>query len=528
MKPVSGMRQALLGAVWLSATGYLAFALNFGLNLLLARLLFPKDFGQFALAGSLAEILSIVTGFSFSQGIIQMQDAPGVVETAYVLSLRLYAGLLAGGAALAALMSPHYPGVFIPLFFALFAVRNLSVISYVYSAHLERAFLYNPLAVIRILAAALSIALTLALARAGAGVWSLLGREAALSVVALVGVRIACGWRYRGGYNPETARRLWEFGRRMFVARALDVIWYRGDTALLGLLAGTVSLGFYDRGRYLAEFGHYVVSFAAVQVAFPVYARLQGQGAALTYAYRLSHGLLVRLLLPLCIWLALFPGELVGLLYGAGVRWTETAQILPWLAIFGFLFPVVENIKVLLTGIGCLRAAVSVRLAHVVVALPLLVPAIHLWGPRGAAGVMVLSELAGLAVGYRALRAQVGSLYLEGYVRPVLAAAAAGIAVAGARSLHLLPWVGRLGFAANLAAAAGLYVIGLLLVDRAELQELLWALVSGFRGETPAGLASQPGPIAATAAGSAGAPRAAAGGNGERRLPLPVAPEDPP
>ena len=484
------IRRALLGAVWLSATGYLAFLLNFGLNLLLARLLFPKDFGQFALAGSLAEILSIVTGFSFSQGVIQMQDAPGIVETAYVLSLRLYGALFLGGVALAAALRPHFPGPFIPLFVGLFAVRNLSVISYVFSATLERSFHYNQISRVRLASVLLSIVAALVLARAGAGVWSLLGREFVLSAVTLVGFIVLSGWRYRGGYNVETARGLWRFGWQMFVTRALETIWYRGDTALLGIMAGTLTLGFYDRGRYLAEFGHYVVSFAAVQVAFPVYARLAGRRDALTYAYRQSHGLLIRFMLPALIWLALFPREIVGLLYGAGVRWSETAAILPWLAAFGFVFPVVENIKVLLTGIGRLRDGMWLRLVQAAVALPLLVPAIRIAGPYGAGAVMFVSELAGLAVGYRALRREVASLYLGGYVRPAVAAIIAGGGVAALRGLHLLPWVGRTGYAANLAAVAAVYVVCLFLIDRQQLQEHLWALLSGLRGEVPAELAA--------------------------------------
>ncbi|HET7265953.1 MAG TPA: oligosaccharide flippase family protein [bacterium] len=505
------IRRALLGVVWLSATGYFAFVLNFGLNLLLARLLFPKDFGQFALAGSLAEILSIATGFSFSQAIIQMQNAPGVADTAYVLSVRLYAALVVGGAVLAAVLRPHFPGIFIPLFFALFVVRNLSVISYVYSATLERTFQYNQISRVRLISVVLSIVAALALARAGAGVWSLLGRELILSGVTLVGFRVVSRWRYRGGYNLETARELWRFGWQMFVARALETIWYRGDTALLGVLAGTVTLGFYDRSRYLAEFGHYVVSFAAVQVAFPVYASLAGRREALTYAYRLSHGLLVRLMFPALIWLALFPREIVGLLYGAGVRWAETAAILPWLAAFGFIFPVAENIKVLLTGIGRLRDAVWMRLVQVLVALPLLVPAIKVGGPYAAGAVMFLSELAGLIVGYRALRREVTSLYLDGYWRPALAAVIAGGSVAALRAAHLVPWVGRIGYAANLAAAAAVYLVCLALIDRQQLQEHLWSLLAGFRGETPAAWNGMPNGAAGPAEGD---------GRDDRVLPL--------
>jgi O-antigen/teichoic acid export membrane protein len=484
------IRRALLGVVWLSATGYFTFLLNFGLNLLLARLLFPKDFGQFALAGSLAEIISIATGFSFSLAIIQMRDAPDVEDTAYVLSRRLYAAIVLGGAVLSVALRPHFPGVFIPLFFALLVVRNMSVMSYVYSATLEREFEYNPISRVRFASVLLSIVVALAMARAGAGVWSLLGRELTLSVVTLAGFQRLSGWRYRGRYNPATARDLWRFGWQMFVTRALETIWYRGDMALLGIIAGTLTLGYYDRGRYLAEFGHYIVSFAAVQVAFPVYASLAGRREALTYTYRLSHGLLVRLMLPALIWLALFPRELVGLLYGAGVRWYETAGILPWLAAFGFVFPIAENIKVLLTGIGRIREAMTMRLVQTLVALPLLVPVILRWGPYGAGTVMFVSELAGLVAGYRVLRREVTNLYLDGYVRPGIAAVIAGGGVAALRAVHFLPWTGRTGYAANLAASAVVYLVCLILIDRRQLLEHLWALLSGFRGERPPAFAA--------------------------------------
>ena len=305
-------------------------------------------------------------------------------------------------------------------------MRNLTLFSYVYSAQLEKQLVYHQLSVVRLVTAVLAMVVTLAMARAGAGVWSLLGREVVLSGAALVGNRLASRWRYHGGYNPETALRLWRFGWQMFVTRGLETLWYRADTALLGILGGTVVLGFYDRGRYLAEFGHYIVSFGAVQVAYPVYARLQGRPEAVAYAYRLTHGFLVRLMFPVLIWLLLFPRELVGLLYGAGQRWDETAAILPWLAVFGFLYPIADNVKVLLIGIGRIRDAVKFRVVQLCVTLPLLAPAILHWGAPGAGAVMTLSEIVGLGSSYLSLRAEIGSLALGGYLRPAIAAAVGG------------------------------------------------------------------------------------------------------
>src|SRR5579875_5911 len=485
MKPLGGARRALAGAAWLSGASYLSFLLNFGLNLLLVRLLFPKDFGQFALAGSLAELLSLVTGASLPQGVIQMWGAPKIVETAYVLSLKLYGMLMLGGALVALLASAHFPGRFVPLFFTLLAVRNISVISYVYSALLERRLDYYPIALVRLSATLASVIVTLVLAHAGAGVWSLLGREAVLSVITFLGMRIASGWRYSGGYDRETARRLWEFGRQMFVGRALETLWYRSDTVILGILAGTASLGFYDRARYLGELGHYAVSLGAVQVAYPVYSSLQHDRGTLSYTYKLSHGLLVRLLCPYLLWLMLFPRELVSVLYGSGERWSGVALILPWFAIFGFLFPLVDNLKVLLTGVGRLRAAVCLRFAQVLLTLGLLVPAVRLAGAQGAAAVMMLSQIGGLVIGYRGIHDLVLDLNIRSYIRPLVCAALAGGAVAIVRGLHVLAWKGRLGDAATLFIVGCLYVVCLLLVDREQLREQVGAIVNRFKGSAP-------------------------------------------
>jgi hypothetical protein len=101
---------------------------------------------------------------------------------------------------------------------------------------------------------------------------------------------------------------------------------------------------------------------------------------------------------------------------------------------------------------------------------------------------MGMSEIAGLWMAYTALRRHVIHLSLHLYARPAAAAVAAAGIVAAARGLHLLPWTGRMGYAANLGAAAGLYLAGLLLIDRTLLQEFLGAVLSALRGETPAAL----------------------------------------
>jgi len=481
----NGIRRALLGATWLSIGGYLTYLLNFGANLVLARLLFPKDFGTFALAVSAVELLSILSGFSFSQGIIQMGDEEDIVETAFLLTLWTSGALLLLGMIISLVLRVYYQADFAILFLSLFVVRIFSLFTYVYSARLERELHYSVLSQIRVVAAVLGVAVAVVMALRGTGVWSLFDREMVTTVVTLGALMVVTRWVPHWRYNPATARRLWVFGYQIFLARTLESIWYRSGTFLLGVLGGVQALGFYDRARYLAELGHYVVSFGAVQVAFPVYARLQAETERLSEAYRLTHYFLIRLMYPMLIWVALFPREILSVLYGA--RWLSAAPVLQWLALYGFLFPIIDNIKVLLTGIGRLKEAVWVRVWQTAVTVVVLAVAIPPWGARGVAAAVTLGDLAALGAGYVFLSSSVRDLALGSYVRPTIAAGTVAIGVEGARHFHLLGAADRLAQIGYIGVAGILYCVMLFLVDGTEMQKNVSTLLRGLRRESAAG-----------------------------------------
>mgnify|MGYP001279911148 CR=1 FL=1 len=475
----NGLRRALLGATWLSVGGYLTYLLNFAANLVLARLLFPRDFGAFALAVSSVELLSILAGFSFSQGIIQMGAEDDIVDTAFMLTLWTSGALFLIGGIAFLVIRVAYHADFAVLFFSLFVLRIVSLFTYVYSAQLERELHYSALSQIRVVAAVLGAAAALFMAARGAGVWSLFDRELATTIVTFAGLIAATRWVPRFRYNRETARALWIFGYQIFLARTLESVWYRSGSFLLGVFGGVLSLGFYDRARYLAELGQYVVSFGAVQVAFPVYARLQSNVDQLSEAYRLTHYFLIRLMYPMLICVALFPREILSVLYGT--RWLEAAPVLRWLAVYAFLFPIIDNIKVLLTGIGRLREAVWVRVWQAAVTIAVSAIAIPYWAAKGVAAAATLGDLAALAAGYIFLRTSVHDLALGSYVRPTIAGVAAGAAIEAARHFHLLGGTDRLAQIGYIGGACILYCVILFMVDGEEMQKNLGTILRGLR-----------------------------------------------
>jgi len=426
----STARRALIGATWLTAGGYISFALNFGANILLARLLFPQDFGLFALIASVVEILLLPAGLSFSQGIIQMAGEPEIEDTAYRMTLRLGAVLgLIGVVSAVVMWSWRGPAVGI-LLLAVFGVRLITTLSYVYSAQLEREFRYRGLSALRAVGAAASVAAASLLAWSGAGVWSLVAREGVAILVTYAGVRRLTGWRYAGRTNPQTAQRLVRFAVRMLATRIFEVANYRADILLVGAIAGTVALGFYDRARLLAELGYYAVSFAAVQVAFPLYARFQDDPARVAASFGLIHYFLIRAMAPVMLVMVVLPRELLAFLFGP--RWEPAAGAMRWLAGYALCLPILDNVKVLLTGVGRLNDVVRIKIVQVLTILPALILFVPRWGIDGAAAAATLSAAVGLAAAYGALRRYLPAFSLHTYLRPALAAAAAaGLVVVG-------------------------------------------------------------------------------------------------
>lgn len=470
----STARRAVVGATWLTLGGYLSFLLNFAVSLLLVRLLFPEDFGTFALVSAVVELLSLLAGLAFSQGIIQMPEEPGIEDTAYRLTVWLCLALLGVGGVAGAVAWMVRGGRFGLLVLVVFGARLMTTLSYVYSAQLEREFRYRSLSVIRLLSAVAGLAVVLVLAAKGAGVWSLVGREVALITVTYVGIRAATPWRYGGGYDARTARRLFAFATRIFATRALEVINFRADALLLGLLVGTVALGFYDRARFLAELGHYAVSFAAVQVAFPLYARFKNDPARLAAAYRIIHYFLIRLMLPVALVMTLLPRELVIVLFGS--RWDQAVPALRWLAGYAFLLPILDNTKVLLTGMGHLGDAMRIRLVQVLTVIPALIALIPRWGAPGAAGAMTLGSITGAITAFSALRRHQSDLILRIHAAPLASAVLAAAALLLSQRTWLAGWAPRPGSAAALVLIGAVYTGGLVVLEYGELSRHLQIL----------------------------------------------------
>ena len=343
-------KKAISGAVWMSGISYVGFAVNFGIQLILVRLLVPEDFGIFVIGLSIAEILFIFFSFSFSMAVIQIHKAEDLFDTAFYLSLLSGFVILIIGGIISLLLSPYYPLQSIIAFFILCAIQPIQGCSSIYSASMEKELQFKKNALVRGVATNLSGFVAVFLAYMGFGVWSLVGREIFSAILMFFGMRAVSNYRFGKKFNKNTAKRIFDFAYKRVFVRGLEIIFFRVPLFFIGTFAGPKTLGLFSQVYYLANLPNTMLSPVVQTVAFATYSKVQDDKDKLSKGFYITNFFLARILLAVVLVVYLFPSNILGFLYGS--KWLEASEIFKYLSIYTLIVPIFINAIIFTLSIG--------------------------------------------------------------------------------------------------------------------------------------------------------------------------------
>ena len=366
-------KKAILAVFWNTFGNYIGFGISFISQLILIRILFPQDFGIFALATSIFEIFSILTSWSFSVAVIQMPEEDDLFDTAFYLSMLNGIILLILTLIISFSLNYYYPNIKeLPLVFIYIGLcRAVSYISAIYIAHLEKNLKYKSISISRSIISVLSVFVAVISAIFGFGIWALVIRELISSFFNLIVFKVISKWTFKWKYNQELAKRLLTFSSKVLLSRGLEGAFYKIDSFLLGLIGGINILGYYSQSRYLADISHALSAPGTAIAAVPVYSKLQNEPGKLKEASRLYNYFLIRIMIPVSLIFLLFSDQVVLFLFGE--KWLSASVPLKGLFLFPILVPVFENLKALLYGIGRIGTVAKIRLLQILISIPLLI-----------------------------------------------------------------------------------------------------------------------------------------------------------
>lgn len=333
-------RKALRGLLWSGGTYVGERALVFVAMLLLARLLVPADFGVVAFALAVLHLLEYLADLGLGAALIYRSDAhdPAVSSTAFWIgilgALVLTAACFVGAPLLADLGSEPR---LVPLFRVLSFQFLFTALGKTHEYRLRRSLEFGKLFVPVLLGSLTKGAVSVVLAAADGGAWSLIIAQLAGALVRSIALWKVHPWRPRPTVSTRHVAPILGFGLGIVAVGFLGQAAKNFDYVVVGAKLGTVALGFYYLAFRLPELVIMSAFRIGNEVLFPFYARLKDDGVSppmkeLRDGYLQTVRLAASVAFPAAFGMAALATPLVTVLFGE--QWRPSATPLAFIAVW--------------------------------------------------------------------------------------------------------------------------------------------------------------------------------------------------
>ncbi len=285
VRDADSQRHALThGVRWTAAAQALTAILNFGVVIVLARMLVPADFGLLAMATAIISIVTALQTLGTHGPLIQREEiTPALIDTVFLLNLVLGILLMGGLILTAPLLADLYRT---PEVEPLIQVIALSLVLYSFSgvpgALLYRRMQFGFVALTDTLGAIVYAVVAVALAWSGHGVWSLVIAMLCAATLEAICLLWAARFRPRARFSWPELRGIARYSANMTGVNLLHLSLRNADSLIIGRWLGPGALGLFGMAtRFTRQPVEMFVSAVLEPVLFPAYSRMQ-QDDALT------------------------------------------------------------------------------------------------------------------------------------------------------------------------------------------------------------------------------------------------------
>ncbi len=302
--------------------------------IVLARLLSPAEMGVGTIALGVVQVLIVPVEILFQDALIQhpeVEDAHFDTAFTFTLALAVSMFLLACAGAGALAWFVNAPGIG-----TVFIAMSLSIlpmgVGTIMAARQRRDLEFRSLALRSLVGRLGGAAVGIGVAVYGGGVWALVAQQVLLVAFAAVVLWLMATRRPRLRFSMRHFHDLIGFGLRSVLVMSVQVSVPRVFTLLAGSLLGAASVGYITIAFRAVDMLRDVVAGAVVQLALPLFGRMQGEADGLRSAYAEAVSLTCLIGFPLFVGLSACAPDVVALLFGP--QWQPSV---PYVALFGVL-----------------------------------------------------------------------------------------------------------------------------------------------------------------------------------------------
>ncbi|MBN1237507.1 MAG: oligosaccharide flippase family protein [Gammaproteobacteria bacterium] len=369
--------------------------LNLLTNLVLARILFPEDFGIVALAAAYVAVVEGLTLLPMDQALIRFRDpSRSLYDTAWTLSaLRgavIAAAMVASAAPASILMAEdrlEAVVVVLALKPLIAGIQNPRFIDF------EKSLVFSKSFLLHVGTKAVMAAVTIGFAVALRSYWALIIGQLAAAAVQVVWSFVLKPFRPRFGMTG--VRALFAFSAWLWGTSILRTLNLQADKFLIGAMLSTSAVGLYYLGTTLSETLIGSLTSPLVRALYPGFALIADQLDKLRKNVLEASSVVAAIVLPLGMGVALIAEEFVQVVLGD--RWVATIPIIEVLVPLFALSSLTSVTDPVVMARGRTRLLFYRACAMLVIRVGAIVPGIVYFGLMGAVYGWAASHVAYLA-----------------------------------------------------------------------------------------------------------------------------------
>ncbi len=431
---------------------------NFLINIVLARLLVPEDFGLIAMVMIFYEIAYTFVESGFTEALVREKEISEADKSTtfifnFIAALVLYA-ILFFAAPLIARFFEH------EILIGIIRILGLNLIiesfAIIQGAILIQQIDFKTLAKTRLAAILISATVAIFMALKGFGVWSIVAKYGLSSLVTVIVLTLITRWRPTPHFSRESFNRLFGFGSKIFLRAMIDKFFLHIYNLIIGKYFAAAMLGFYSQAAQLKNTVILTLFQTVHKVTYPVLAKLQDDVTRLKDGYRKVLKMNSFVIFPIMVTMVVLAKPIIVTLIG--LKWLPAVPFLQLLCLASLTHHFIQiNINMLLV-VGRPDLSLKLEIVHKVAITIAILIGIQ-YGIYGLVISQVVSAYIGMFINSLYSKKLLNYSLLE-QVTDVLPSLVFTAIMGGALLLmgHFLPYTGRLQLAISLPLAAGIYL----------------------------------------------------------------------
>lgn len=328
-------KQATIGILWAGISQFSTQFFRFAVTIILARLLFPEDFGLIGLAAIFIGVVTTVNELGLSAAIIQRKEInESHLSTSFWVSVILGIALCI----LTIVVSPFVADFFQeksiePILVTLSFVFIIVSFAVVPEALLVKNLNFKKIALVEVGAEISAGSIAIILAFSGFGVWSLVWRMLLGNFIRVILLGIIYPWRPSIHFSYKSFQELFGFSINVTGSQVLNYAQANVDYLIIGKFLGALSLGYYTIAYQLITFPLKRISWVITRVTFPAFSLIQENDEKLREGYLKVIRYISLVTFPMIAGLFMVSPEFVVLVLGE--KWSPAVLPLQILCIAG-------------------------------------------------------------------------------------------------------------------------------------------------------------------------------------------------